>query len=315
MTKFNICFDKRFEILQGIVIAFIEKYQNLKDDYDWVEIFDCQYVKDLIAKINIDKYPIIIDYIKSITDCGYYSELFLYFDQNMNFYSGFNKKAFKKGSNNLFAKELKKLYDNENLESFFQENIPQLNNLIEPVKKDLKIIDLEKLNEFYDYKNQKYNVLLSFLANGGFGFKKGNDLWYFRGLKYVDNQFVINKDTLIVCLFHEYSHPKVNKLVDKCFNMFDKIKLEKMYNEAIINGLSKCYQKKKTFLYEYFVRANAIFLAKDYVSYNYLIDEINWTKRIGFIYIEKFIELIESKKGKYNNIFLDSLIPFFNNII
>ena len=47
--------DKRLEFLTALVVAYKEKIAQNKDDFDWVEYPENEYVRSLIERINIEK--------------------------------------------------------------------------------------------------------------------------------------------------------------------------------------------------------------------------------------------------------------------
>ena len=102
--------------------------------------------------------------------------------------------------------------------------------------------------------------------NGGFGISNiSNDNFYIRGFYYDEKtkSFENNMRYLNECLFHEFSHPIINPLVDKYFGLFTNI--NEIQEDALKNDLPKAYSSNpKTLLYEYFVRCN---IKKERYSY------------------------------------------------
>lgn len=312
----NICVDKRMEILVGLILAYkkLTKYES--EELDFVEFPNTSYAKELVQKINIEKYPEINKFIEDKSfDCGYYINLFVYFDAYMNFADSYKVEVFKVGSNKDFAKIIKRIYDNENLEAHFKKNEEELKKMLKPINNIINI-DLSDINSFYGVDNIYYTTVLSSLINGGFSSPKDNYLTYVRGLSYDGKRYGLNCEYFIVCLFHEFSHPFINPLVDKYFDAFTN--LDSLYQESIEKGLPKTYQNKKTLLYEYFVRVNSIVLAKKYITQQEIEKDIEWFKKIGFNYSTELIELVEENFYRFQNyeeLFINILIPYINEII
>lgn len=309
--------DKRFEIITGVIVAYLKYKPNFIEEYDWVELPNCDYVQDLVSLIDIKHYPKIMNYIENIRDCGWYSELYLYFDEDMNPLDyTLDKEVFTKGSVSEFQSLIKQLYDNTNLNIVFDKYQDEFAK-IEKIGKTIlpQNFTIKDLEQFYEMKEKKYNVTLSILANGGFGFQKDNILYYFRGVNFNGNQYEMKDFRFIICLFHEYSHSFINPLVDKYYEKFQN--LDFLLKEAIECGLPNCYKKEKTILYEYFVRANSVILASKYVEKDKIEDELEWFNEMGFIYIEDIIALTKRNLEMgvdYENIFLNVLVPFINSV-
>lgn len=259
--------DKRLELLEALVLSVKLNNKNdacLNEDLDFVEYYDIAYVKDLVKQIHIEKYPQMIDYIKDIADCGYYTNLFLFFDDCFNMNQDLEFEPFETKKVFEFAKMVKTIYEDEKIYEVFSKYEVYLNNLTKQFENiyDIKFEDnLSKMYENVD--NIQFSTVISLLINGGFSSKKDNTVSYVKGIKVENDRIVFNEYT-VVCLYHEYSHFFVNKIIDKYEDKINNIDI--LYNEAIQNGLPKPYQNKKTLLYEYFVRANSIILSENQIS-------------------------------------------------
>ena len=113
-------FDKRLELLEAFVIAVKQKNNNdINEELDFVESPNNSYANELISKIDLNKYQELTQYIYDISDCSYYTNLFLYFDDDFNFNDKCKLKAFDKKDVEEFANLVKKIYENENLKELF----------------------------------------------------------------------------------------------------------------------------------------------------------------------------------------------------
>ena len=151
--------------------------------------------------------------------------------------------------------------------------------------------------------------------NGGFGSsdKEGN-FYYNRGFCYDDEKkFYVDREYLVECLFHEFSHPIVNPLVDKYLS--GTIILEKFYNDAVSNNLFKTYSGfPESVMYEYLVRANAYILTSKYFDYIQPIED-DWVIPYGFTYLPNLVYFTLENLPKYKNYeeFVEKAIPIFIN--
>ena len=311
-------FDKRLDFLQALVIAVKQiNSSDLNEELDWVEYYDIPYIKELVNGINIKKYLEIVDFINDIADCGYYTNLFLYFDDNFNLNEELWFKPFNQKDVLKFAELIKKIYENEKIEEIFIKYENYLNNLAKKFKNNLNIDFKEKLNEMYDLYDQiHFSINISLLINGGFSAHRENNISYIKGIKVKTNlEDIIFSEYIIICLFHEFSHFFVNKIIDKYFdNIYN---LDILYSEAVDNGLPKVYQNKKTLLYEYFVRANSQILSEDLISKKEYDETIEWYKEIGFVRIEEIISIIKNglETGKKFEVIFNTLcIEYLNNL-
>lgn len=306
---------KPMEIISGILAAYILKHPEKKDDLDWIEIPNTPYVQELTSRININKYPELKKYIEDINDCGQYTKLSLYFDDDMNFtpFENMNT-AFNNNDASDYAKLVKDIYDNEKLNDIFpkyQNEFDYITDIVQTnIPDNLDISDIEK---FYGHKKGNLHLITSTLMNGGFGFNKNDDLYYYQGIRQENNKYHLPSLGILVTLFHEYSHSYTNPIVLANLDNFEN--KDKLLNEAIENGLPQCYYHDIALLYEYFVRANSIVLAKKYLNDDFILDEIDYNEKIGFIHIRELINIIIQKRDEYPTyeaLFTNELIPYIN---
>ena len=313
-----VIIDKRLELLEAIVIAVKITSDNcLSEELDFVEYYDIPYVRELVNQIHIEKYPELYEYINDMKDCGYYTNLFLFFDERFNFNPDFDLDLFENKDVLDFAKIVKQIYEHEQIEKIFIKYEDYLNNLIEKFKSKYKINFEESLSEMYGkISDINFSIVISLLINGGFYSHDENNVSYVKGIKVKDNNDdIVFSEYVIVCLFHEYSHYFVNEIIDKYFSKMNN--LEILYYESLTNGLPNTYHDEKTLLYEYFVRANSLLLSEKYISKTEYIEVIDWYKEIGFIRIEEIIELIRyglEQDQKFEDIFKNLIINYFINL-
>lgn len=176
-------------------------------------------------------------------------------------------------------------------------------------------LDLDDIKMFYGTEAASYNYIPSISMNGGFSHsnKLGNR-YYIRGIVWwkEESKFYYDKEYLLECLFHEFSHPIINPIVDKYLSSFEN--LEKIYDEAVKQGLPKTYSSHNAFLYEYFVRANAFLLVKKYYPDAKLSE---WVLSRGFGHLPEVIAFTEANVSNYRDyeeFFKNSMIAFFSDL-
>ena len=166
--------DKRLEFLEALVIATKQyKHENNNEELDFVEFYDIPYVKELIYKININKYPEIVDFIYDIDDCSYYTNLFLFFDDRFNLIDSPSFKPFKNRNISEFAVAIKNLYETEKIDEVFEKYNSYLSNIENSFKKYNNINYKELLDKLYGLTNNLHFIInISLLINGGFSSTK-----------------------------------------------------------------------------------------------------------------------------------------------
>ena len=316
-------FDKRIELLEGLALAVKLKDKTVSkeaaESIDFVEYNDIPYVNELLEKIDLKKYPELKNYILDIKDCGHYTNLYLYFDNEFNYKDNCDLEVF--GSKNIsdFTNLVKKIYDSENIEQVFAKYY-QLSIKISRVYNDIYKFDKQKIREEYSLlfnvpEEVTFDSKITILANGGFSASNGNELACIKGIG--DNLKVLKykKEYSMVNLYHEFAHYFVNPIVDKNISIIPN--KDFLLQEAIDNNLPKTYQNINYVLYESFVRALSIIYAKGKVSDEGLKNDINWFSSIGFVRVEDIITIIENgmKNNKsFEDILKTDLCQYFANV-
>ena len=310
----EITVDKRLEFLTALVVAYKEKIAQNKDEFDWVEYPDNDYVRSLIERINIENYPEIAPFLESDFDCGRYSQLYFYFDFEMNYDGNYlsNMSLFDKLPIEDYGKLVHKIYVERNLKEYFLLHEKDKQDLISYAKSIMfsKEEVTMALQELYKIHIPNSHIVVSLLFNGGFGPSYKGESYCLRGVGFENGKYILSGDHLKQNFFHEASHPLVNPLIDKYYEDFKFD--EALLKEAINKGLPTCYSSLKTLLYEYFVRVNENYLVKKYISKERYLNSIAWVKSIGFIYIEELIGVLEKSKPFYNNyeeVLVHELLP------
>ena len=209
---------------------------------------------------------------------------------------------------------LKEFAKKSHYEEFWQNHHPYY----EKVKKELEALLNEKrlsfskvFSDFYGQQAKPMQIILTNFLWGSFGLELNNTLTFVAGMDLYKNfEF---KDSFIQTLFHEYSHPYVNPLGNKYFST---IEIPQMKEEAINNGLDKCYYKEETIANEYVVRAIETYLSKMYLGTQYFHKSLDNHKKRGFIHIEEIFSLLNNKEKypTFEELYVSELVPYFMNL-
>ena len=315
----EVTVDERLEFLTALVVAYKEKVSKNKDDFDWVEYPHNDYVRSLIERINIANYPEIAPFLESGFDCGWYSQLYFYFDFEMNYDGNYpsNMPIFGKLPIEDYGKLVHKIYVERNLKEYFLLHEKDKQNLISYVKSIMfsKEEVTSAMDKLYGIPIPNNHIVVSLLFNGGFGPSYKGESYYLRGIEIQDGKYFHEQDQFVKKFFHEASHPLVNPLIDKYSKDFKFD--DALLKEAIDKGLPSCYTNLHTLLCEYFVRANENYLTKKYISEEIYWDSIAWLKTAGFIYIEELIAVLEKTRPFYNTyeeVLVHELLPYLEKM-
>ena len=321
LNNMNIEINKQYELILAIHAVYLIKHPELREgELDFIETPNIQYMHDLEKLIIPEKYPELIKYITNFTDCTV--PICFGIGINDEYEVDYKKidteqinKYMEYGSIDGFALELKKLAIDINWDDFFEKCILFYRKFVDEYCKFPNELDLTDISKYYKVQSKSYTFIPSVLINGGFGpsDKEGN-LYYNKGFYYDEEKqiFEVDNEYLVECLFHEFSHPIVNPLVDKYLSGTDI--LESFYQDSIKNNLFETYSMHpESVMYEYLVRANAYILASKYFKDNMEPIENDWVIPHGFTYLPALVYFTEDNLSKYENYeeFVSKAIPEF----
>lgn len=323
LNNMNIEINKQYELILAIHAVYLIKHPELREgELDFIETPNIEYMHDLEKLIIPENYPELIKYITNFTDCSVPINLAvgindLYEVDYKKIQSEQINKYMEYGSIDGFALELKNLATDINWNEFIKKYIPFYKKIVDEYCKFPDNLDLSDIARYYSVKPKTYTFIPSVLMNGGFGpsDKEGN-LYYNKGFYYNEEKhcFEVDNEYLVECLFHEFSHPIINPLVDKYLSGTDI--LENMYDSAVKNNLPKTYSNcQETVMYEYLVRANAYILASKYFKDDMQPIEDDWIIPHGFTYLPELVYFTLENLSKYKDYeeFVRKAIPTFIN--
>ncbi len=319
-NELNVIVDKKLELMLAIYAVYLRHHSEKREELDFIETPPIDYLVELEQLLNCTLHQVLIDDILKFTDESTCVEIALSLNDNYEL----DKKKVRLdsllpylGNVNLddFVNNFKSFAKKVKWDDFFDSHKDFYQRLFSTFCDFPENLDLNDIEKFYGKKATSYNYIPSILMNGGFSYhdKLGNQ-YYIRGIQWWEEEkrFYYDKEYLLECLFHEFSHPLVNPLVDKYLSLFTN--LDELYKEAINHGLPKSYSKMKILLYEYFVRTNAIILTKKYYADAKIED---WVIQRGFLHLNDFINFtIEnmSKYRSYEEFFKNEMISFANGL-
>lgn len=317
----NIEISKQYELILAFHAVYLLKHPELREgELDFIETPNIEYMHDLEKLIIPENYPEMIKYITNFTDCTV--PICFGISINDEYEIDYKKidteqinKYMEYGSIEGFASELKKLATDIKWDEFFKKSFSFYKKFVDEHCKFPDDLDLTDISRYYKAQPKSYTFIPSVLMNGGFGpsDKEGN-LYYNYGFLYYGDvkEFYVPHKYLVECLFHEFSHPIVNPLVDKYLSGTDI--LESFYQDAIKNNLPKTYSNcPESVMYEYLVRANAYILASKYFKDSMQPIEDDWVIPHGFTYLPELVYFTRDNLSKYENYeeFVSKAIPEF----
>ena len=318
----NIEINKPFELISAFHAALLHKHPELKDELDFVEIPNNEYMQKIVNLINPDDYPEIIKYIMNFTDESVHVDIAigmndLYEIDKDKAKLDIAKKHIEYGTAEGFSKEIQKLAKDINWDDFFENHRETYEKFVDEVCAFPNELDLKDIENYYSVKTNSYTFIPSMLINGGFGPSDGKgNLYYFRGFRYdeKEKEFLYDNEYIVECLFHEFSHPIVNPLVDEYLS--ESKVLDSFYELSKENNLHPVYsQPKETVMYEYLVRANAHILASKYFKDIEPIEN-DWIIEYGFTYLPELVRFTKENVSKFKTYeeFVEKAIPEFMNL-
>lgn len=310
---------KQYELLLALHILYLKNNPDMEDEFDFIEIPNISFVDEIIDELSKYDCSELFKYIENFNASEIPVEIAIGLDDNFEINQTKMKIEYinnnmNYGSLSEFVQLLKEFSIKVNWNNIYNRNKNVYDKLINDFNELNYSSFVSDINNFYGTSNIEYNYIISIFMNGGFGVSdKDGNLYYIKGFKYnIDNkEFEYDIPFIIECMFHEFSHPNVNPLVD---NYYEQFNIEELYKEAIQNNFPKCYQNKKTFLYEYFVRACANTLVNNYYPNTKIED---WIINLGFIHLQELSDYIYNnykKYDKFENLFTFKLIEYFNNL-
>ena len=314
----NFLVDSKMELLFAIHSAFHRLISS--EGCIWIESPNISYVNKAIELINIENQPKLCRYItEAWSSKDIIPRIATVFDDNFNLceekITERIRESFNYGDIYDFAKLIKSLANKINWNIFLETQKEFYMELLNKVVQFPENLDINDVVEFYGYSKSSYNYVITVLTNVAFGIEDiDENVYCIHGFDYDEEtkEFHIFY-RLLENLFHEYSHPYVNPLIDNFFYKFTNI--NSFHEEAIKHDLPKYYSnKKETLLYEYFVRANAIVLSSKYTGVTQILPSI---QKKGFTYLQELANYIITNKRqdtKYEDFFYNELIDYFNTL-
>ena len=317
----NVQLNKNLELMLAIQSVYLKEHPEYSEKFSFIEMPPIPYMNELELIINSVEHQNLISDLMEFIDEGECINIALALNSDYELDKEkanliqINKYL---GDVNLdeFIHSFKEYANKINWNSFYQNHQQFYIQLYSQFCDFPKDLDLNDINNFYGANETNYNYIPSILMNGGFGFKNmDNNMYYIKGIKWwkEEDRFYYDKEYLLECLFHEFSHPLVNPLVDKYYDLFTNI--ESFLKSSIDNNLPKTYQDGRTLLYEYFVRTNAHIMTLKYYPESEIDD---WILQRGFKYLNDLVSYTSDNINKYNNyeeLFKNELINYINNVL
>lgn len=188
---------------------------------------------------------------------------------------------------------LKEFVEKMNYEDFYNSFKSTHIMLIEKFKEVLNIYgktNFKLIEDFFGYSIGYMEIVLCHFSNGSYGMTFCDHITY---VSCIMNKGEFDKHVLST-LFHEFSHPYVNSLGKKYFSSKD---LKYLLINSKENGLAEWYTNSIILINEHIVRAVQIILGKKIFEKEYILNQVNHFKKIGYLYIEELIKIIKLKEN------------------
>lgn len=315
--KMTIKFDKRYELIFGLLYAVGKKNNH---DFPWIKEQNTRYEQDFYDMAQNYISRDLEEYILKGGLCYYDKCCMIASAITENYEVTYNndinriQQSYQSVDNKKLSLYLKEFVQSSSYENFWQKHQPYY----EKVKKELETLLNEKnlsfskvFSDFYGQQAKPMQIILTNFLWGSFGLELAGTLTFVAGMDlYKDFEF---KDSFIKTLFHEYSHPYVNPLGNKYFS---SLEISRIKDEAINNGLDKCYYEGIIIVNEYVVRAIETYLSKIYLGTKYFYKSLDDHKKRGFIHIEEIVSLLNNKEKyqTFEEFYASEIVPYFLNL-
>lgn len=229
--KYGITFsiDPRVELIFGMLSKLKKENSKLEEELDYIECFDNDYYSEYANKmyelIDFNKYPKLLQWtvkLSQVPSCDIVPNITMMISENFQTKENIEENEyFNKFFNSIeeykqFICDINEFVVQEDYLKFYKSNFDEYNRMIDEsttiYPSNMNIKDIE---DYYNSQLNKYPVIYSIFFNGGFGPIVDGIPTCFKGLWLDENGKYVENTTGILNLFHEYSHPFINPLVDK----------------------------------------------------------------------------------------------------
>jgi hypothetical protein len=320
--KIEVKINKNVEFVSmlGWLIFIGEKYENGKKYINWenqkfqIETFkkfkkylnsnNIKSLKETYENEGFDSYLYLFSQLSDFPNCkldeNTDSKYFLFLNDSMSI-----EKA--KINTEKVISDLNVVYIECGFDSFLLENKRNYIKVVKEINRNLPNKNfINELENFYNNKTYSAYILNpSLMIPSGWGFgpniknKAYNFFGSFNGIS--ENSFGFdNKSEIIELSTHEYGHSFVNPIIDS-INQDYIVQNERLFEPIRKEMNSQGYSNWKTCLYEHFVRAGEIIIAKN-LGDNKLSEKLEkeYIKVRKFIYLPIILEELEKYNIKTN---------------
>ncbi len=221
-----------------------------------------------------------------------------------------------KGEKNLtdFVQDLREYSIETNFKSFYDENIPSYEAMVERVYDNIKDMNIANaLDEYYGMDVNSYNIILApIIHSGGYGprIKGENGLYDIYGIIGPENVMVedgkripkYSSENIRYLVWHEFSHSFVNPTTEKYLNEINKY--DNLYSRIRKIMESQAYPSWEICVNEHIVRAVTTRLSYIHLGKAAGEQALAMERSRGFYYIDALCESLveyENNRDMYSN--------------
>lgn len=203
-----------------------------------------------------------------------------------------------------YRKAIKEFVDKSDFAKFFDENRELYNKMIEQTIEDSYKVDWVKaLEDYYNQKQNSYNIILNTLSKGGFGPNmeaENGELDIYNicttNKKNEDGIPYVGKDAFALFAWHEFSHSFIKPLMEKHIDEVNKS--SKLFEPLRESMKKQAYGYWDICAEEHIVRAVVIRLYSLYLGEEITSKQLEYEAKRDFIYVEALVE----KLKEYENL-------------
>ena len=316
----KIEFKKTLEFIYALQAMILYKYSDVEGELKFIHLSYTEYFLDIYEMLKNEDLKELEYFFKfALRNTADSAILAVALDDNYNLkyepplHTNLSKKELR-----YFVDLIKNIANRVNWDEFFKDHETFYSDAIKKFCKLPDGFNLDEYIKFYDLEPNSFNYIPTFFIWDAFGISDDATNFYcIQGFNYYDKEedLVDEIPFLIDNIFHEFSHPICNAIVDKYFYLIEYP--EKLYEFSKRHGLPEGYSMSvRTVYYEYLVRSVAYILSAYYCVDTGIVLKHNLS--LGFVLIDKFVERISYCIDKYDSfeeMYVSEIIPFINGLV
>lgn len=315
----KIGFKKTLEFIYALQVMILFLYRDSEGELEFIQLTYTEYfceIYELLKKEDLKELEYFFKFALRNTADSAILAVALDDDFNLKYEPPVHTEL-SEDEIHYYVHLIKDIADRVNWDKFFSDHESFYNASIKKFCRLPEDFNLDEYIKFYNIEPNSFNYVLTFFIWDAFGISDDSTNFYcIQGFNYYDKEetLVDEYPFLIDNIFHEFSHPICNAIVEKYFHLIERP--ERLLEFSIAHGLPKGYSYNvQTVYYEYLVRSVAYILSAYYCADSSIVVKHNFS--LGFVLLDDFVDKLSYCIGKYDSfeeMYVSELIPFINSL-